>query len=85
MKLKETVVVEGRDDMSAVLAAVEADIIITHGYGITQKTLENIEAAYKRNKGWKPCFRTLSTPILRNVRRKKTAIPAWRTLCRKTY
>ena len=49
MKLKETVVVEGRDDMSAVLAAVEADIIITHGYGITQKTLENIEAAYKRN------------------------------------
>ncbi|MBQ2311487.1 MAG: toprim domain-containing protein, partial [Firmicutes bacterium] len=49
MKLKETVVVEGRDDMSAVLAAVEADIIITHGYGITQKTLENIDAAYKRN------------------------------------
>ena len=49
MKLKETVVVEGRDDMSAVLAAVEADVIMTHGYGITQKTLENIEAAYKRN------------------------------------
>ena len=49
MRLKETVVVEGRDDMSAVLAAVEADIIITHGYGITQKTLDNIKAAYDRN------------------------------------
>ncbi len=49
MKLKETVVVEGRDDMSAVLAAVEADVIITHGYGITEQTLENIEAAYSRN------------------------------------
>lgn len=49
MKLKETVVVEGRDDMSAVLAAVEADVIITHGYGITEQTLENIKAAYERN------------------------------------
>lgn len=49
MRLKETVVVEGRDDMSAVLAAAEADIIITHGYGINSGTLENIQAAYKRN------------------------------------
>ena len=49
MRLLETVVVEGRDDMSAVLAAVEANIIITHGYGITQQTLDTIRAAYERN------------------------------------
>lgn len=49
MRLLETVVVEGRDDMSAVLAAVEANVIITHGYGITQETLDTIRAAYDRN------------------------------------
>ena len=49
MRLLETVVVEGRDDMSAVLAAVEANIIITHGYGITRETLDTIRAAYERN------------------------------------
>ena len=49
MRIMETVVVEGRDDMSAVLAAVDANVIYTHGYGITQKTLDSIEAAYKRS------------------------------------
>ena len=49
MRLLETVVVEGRDDMSAVLAAVEANVIITHGYGITQQTIDTVEAAYDRN------------------------------------
>lgn len=46
--LRETVVVEGRDDVSAVLKAVEADIICTHGYGINAKTLEQIEYAYNK-------------------------------------
>ena len=49
MRIPETVVVEGRDDMSAVLAAVEANVIITHGYGITRETLDRIETAYKRS------------------------------------
>ncbi|MBO4862622.1 MAG: DUF4093 domain-containing protein [Firmicutes bacterium] len=49
MRLTETVVVEGRDDMSAVLAAVEANVIITHGYGITQQTLDTVRAAYERS------------------------------------
>ena len=44
----ETVVVEGRDDESAVLRAVNADIICTHGYGITQQPLELIAAAAKK-------------------------------------
>lgn len=46
--IKETIVVEGRDDESAVLRAVEADIICTHGYGINAKTLEQIGYAYDK-------------------------------------
>jgi len=47
MKIKETIVVEGRDDESAVLAALDANIICTHGFGIRKETLEIIEKAYK--------------------------------------
>ena len=47
MTLKETVVVEGRDDESAVLAAVSANVITTHGYGIRPETLELIKTAYE--------------------------------------
>ena len=36
MKIKETIVVEGRDDRSAVERAVEAPIIETHGFGISE-------------------------------------------------
>ena len=46
MTIKETVVVEGRDDESAVLAAVSANVITTHGYGIRPETLELIKTAY---------------------------------------
>lgn len=46
--IKETIVVEGRDDETAVLAAVEANIICTHGYGINQDILDLIEGAYKK-------------------------------------
>ena len=46
MTLKETVVVEGRDDESAVLAAVSANVITTHGYGIRPEKLELIKPAY---------------------------------------
>lgn len=47
MTLKETVVVEGRDDMSAVLRAVDANVICTSGYGISKETIELIRAAYE--------------------------------------
>ncbi len=48
MKIKEVIVVEGRDDESAVKAAVEAEIIITHGFGIKQSTMDRIKMAQKR-------------------------------------
>ncbi len=46
-RIKETIVVEGVDDKSAVLAAVDANIICTHGYGISKSTLKAIETAGK--------------------------------------
>ena len=46
--IKEVIVVEGRDDEAAVKKAVDAEIITTHGYGISQKTYRRIEEAYER-------------------------------------
>ena len=46
--IKETIVVEGKDDQSAVKAAVNAEIIITNGLGISEKTIERIKSAQKR-------------------------------------
>ncbi len=46
--IKEVIVVEGRDDEAAVKQAVDAEIITTHGYGISQKTYRRIEEAYER-------------------------------------
>jgi len=48
MKIKETIVVEGKDDEAAVLAALDANIIITHGYGINNSILDLIKAAYEK-------------------------------------
>lgn len=45
--IREAIVVEGRDDTAAVLAAVEAVTIETHGYGISGRTWEKLEAAYR--------------------------------------
>lgn len=45
MKIKEIIVVEGRDDETAVKAAVDAEIIITHGFGIKQSTFKQIKKA----------------------------------------
>ncbi len=47
-RIKETIVVEGRDDKSAVLAAVDANVICTHGYGISQDTIDEISTAYNK-------------------------------------
>lgn len=49
-KIYEVIVVEGKDDESAVKRAVDCEIIITHGYGISTSTFRRIETA-ARNKG----------------------------------
>lgn len=46
--IKEVIVVEGRDDETAVKMAVNAEIIITHGYGIREETFKRIEKAQER-------------------------------------
>ncbi len=47
-RILQTIVVEGRDDMSAVLAAADANVIWTNGYGIRPETLDLISAAYEK-------------------------------------
>lgn len=44
--INEVIVVEGRDDEAAVKRALDAEIIITRGYGIKLETLELIKKAY---------------------------------------
>ncbi len=50
MKIKEIIVVEGRDDTTAINRSVDAVTIETHGYGITAQTWNLIDKAY-REKG----------------------------------
>ena len=61
MTIKEIIVVEGRDDESAVKAALpDAEIIVTHGYGIGDGT-------------WKP----VSYTHLDVYKRQGRALPGW--------
>ncbi|PIE71505.1 MAG: ribonuclease M5 [Deltaproteobacteria bacterium] len=46
--LEETIVVEGRDDESAVKRAVSAQVIITSGFGIKKETFRRIAFAKER-------------------------------------
>jgi ribonuclease M5 len=46
-KIKQAIVVEGRDDVTAVSEAVDALIIPTHGFGITAETWGVIAKAYE--------------------------------------
>lgn len=46
--IKEIIVVEGRDDTSSVKRAVDAEVIETHGLGITKETIERIKLASVR-------------------------------------
>lgn len=48
LSLKEAVVVEGRDDEAAVLRAVDAAVIPTHGWGFPAEALERIQSAYEK-------------------------------------
>ena len=45
-KIGQIIVVEGRDDTTAVKRAVNADTIETHGFGISRETWVLIERAY---------------------------------------
>lgn len=47
--IKEAIVVEGRDDITAVKAAVDAEIYYTHGYGFGQKLIKTLKEVEKRN------------------------------------
>lgn len=47
--LKETIVVEGKNDAAAVRRAVDADIIVTSGFGINREILDRIRTAQQKN------------------------------------
>lgn len=47
-KIKEVIVVEGRDDIAAVKKAVDAELISTSGFGLNERIYARIEEAYKR-------------------------------------
>lgn len=46
--IKEVIVVEGRDDITAVKRAVEADMIAVGGFGINKKVIDKIKVAQER-------------------------------------
>ncbi len=46
--IREVIVVEGKDDVAAVKAAVRAECIMTHGHGFGEETLARIEEAARR-------------------------------------
>lgn len=48
MMIKEVIVVEGRDDITAVKRAVDAEIIAVGGFGINAEVIERIKEAQKR-------------------------------------
>jgi ribonuclease M5 len=50
LKIKEAIVVEGRDDTAVLNQITDALIIETHGFGINEKTWELLDKAY-REKG----------------------------------
>ena len=43
--IKEIIVVEGRDDVTAVKAAVDAEVIAVSGFGINKNTIDKIKEA----------------------------------------
>ncbi len=49
MIIKETIVVEGRDDFINLRRVIESDIITTNGYGLNKKIIDRIRFAYKKN------------------------------------
>ena len=47
-KIKETIVVEGKDDKSAVLKAVDANVLCTSGFGLNDTIISDIRGAYEK-------------------------------------
>lgn len=47
-RIKEVIVVEGRDDIVAVKKAVDAELIFTSGFGLNERIFARIESAYQR-------------------------------------
>lgn len=48
MMIKEVIVVEGRDDVTAVKRALDAELITTGGFGFPKGVMERINAAQER-------------------------------------
>lgn len=46
MKIREVIIVEGKDDTAAVKAAVDAETIETHGFGMSDAMWKKIAAAH---------------------------------------
>lgn len=46
--IKEVIVVEGRDDITAVKAAVDAEVIATNGFGYKKEFIENLKNISQR-------------------------------------
>ena len=46
--IKEVIVVEGRDDVTAVKKAVDSEVIPVGGFGINNKVIKRIKEAQKR-------------------------------------
>lgn len=72
MKIKEIIVVEGRDDTVAIKRAVDADTIETNGSAVNEETIEKVKLAQNKRRNYfyrsrlsrtansKYCFRTCS-------------------------
>lgn len=48
MRIKEVIIVEGKDDRAAVLAALKCEIITTSGFGLNDKIIKNIKSAHEK-------------------------------------
>ena len=48
MKIKEIIVVEGKDDTTAIKRAVDADTIETNGSALNQETIEKLNLPKKQ-------------------------------------
>jgi len=46
--IKEVIVVEGKDDISAVKAALQCEVIATNGFGYGRKLIETLKSIHKR-------------------------------------
>lgn len=46
--IKEVIIVEGKGDLLAVKRAVDADCIVTSGFGLNKKIIEDIKSAYEK-------------------------------------